>query len=342
MKSSGLFIYLSLTLMPLTLFSQQTTIKGFVDVLGSYQQEKVSFGLGEQDLFITSDLTDRISFLGESVFKFGSTSPTFFNVSIERIVVRYNIKGNHNLLIGKHHTPLNYWNDTYHHGRVLFPTIYRPSLFAAGIIPLHTTGISLQGQNLGKVRFGYDVMVGNGIGSSEISDNDKYKSITAAVHIRPKDKLRIGASVYYDMISPGAVSHHTTLDSTDLLTTQMIYTGSLSYFGKRFELLTEGSMVSNKNDSAGMTNSIGFYAYGGVNFAKKFTGYVRYDMLQFGDGDLYFTQSDRFTMLAGLRYQINYLVVVKLEYQYDENDFKIATPAKKSTQMVTAQLAIGF
>src|SRR5215467_4416242 len=131
---------------------QRTQIRGFLDVLTGLQDDKVSFTLGEQDLFITSELSDRFSFLGESVFKFTAGTPTTFSVSIERAIVKYNFMGNHNLLIGKHHTPINYWNDTYHHGRVLFPTIYRPLLFEADIIPLHTTGVDLQGQNLGNLK----------------------------------------------------------------------------------------------------------------------------------------------------------------------------------------------
>ena len=113
-------------------------------------------------------------------------------MSIERVVIKYNFAGNHNLLIGKHHTPLNYWNDSYHHGRVFFPTIYRPLLFDAEIIPLHTTGISLQGHDLGNLKFGYDFMLGNGLGSTEVLDNDKNKSVSAAIHIKPADRLRIG------------------------------------------------------------------------------------------------------------------------------------------------------
>jgi len=98
-------------------FAQSTQIKGFVDVTTTYQNNKVSFGFDEQDLFITSVLSDKISFLGESVFKFTPSSPTQYSVSIERVIINYNIKGNHNLIMGKVHTPLNYWNDSYHHGR---------------------------------------------------------------------------------------------------------------------------------------------------------------------------------------------------------------------------------
>ena len=199
---SQLFLFIACQFIVFVCRGQETQIRGFAEVLAAYQDadKKVSFGLGEQDLFITSELTDRFSFLGESVFKFSASSPTQFDVSIERIVVKYNIKGNHNILVGKHHTPINYWNDTYHHGRVFFPTIYRPDLFADHFIPLHTTGISIQGHDLGKLKLGYDLMVGNGIGSAETSDNDKAKSLTAAVSIKPVEHLRIGISFYTDKI----------------------------------------------------------------------------------------------------------------------------------------------
>ncbi|HEX8349760.1 MAG TPA: hypothetical protein VF598_07350, partial [Hymenobacter sp.] len=175
--------------------AQRTQIRGFVDAYTYYQNGKINFGFGEQDLFITSEISERLSFLGETVFKYSLDSPTDFNISIERVILKYNYLGNHSVLIGKHHTPVNYWNDTYHHGRVFFPTIDRPLLFAQGIIPLHTTGVDLQGQNLGRLRFGYDVLVGNGLGSGDIDDNNAFKSFTVAMHVKPRDGFRIGASI---------------------------------------------------------------------------------------------------------------------------------------------------
>ena len=44
-------------------------------------------------------------------------------------------------------------------------------------------------------------MVGNGLGSEDVLDNDKRKSITAAVHIKPVEGLRIGVSWYNDEMS---------------------------------------------------------------------------------------------------------------------------------------------
>ena len=246
-KISFVFFFISICS---PLFAQQTQIKGFVDALTTLENGKVSFGFGEQDLFITSELSDRISFLGESVFKWTPTTPTEFSISIERIVIKYNFYGNHNLLIGKHHTPINYWNDTYHHGRVFFPTIERPLLFAANIIPLHTTGVSLQGHDLGDIKFGYDFMVGNGIGSEEISDNDKRKSVTAAVHIKPIQNLRIGASFYNDVLAKGATTHDNRVINWKV--NQNLFTGSVAYFGKKFEFLGESTLAMNHTDTTGL------------------------------------------------------------------------------------------
>ena len=314
-------------------FAQTTQIRGFIDGLTSYQNGKASFGFGEQDLFITSELHDRISFLGESVFKYTPSSPTEFSVSIERVVIKYNFSGNHNLLIGKHHTPLNYWNDNFHHGRVFFPTIERPLLFAANIVPLHTTGASIQGHDLGKLKFGYDFMVGNGLGSGEVDDNDKYKSVTAAIHIKPADKLRIGLSYYHDVISKGADIHDKVINWR---VDQTLLTGSIAYFGKKFELLTESTLGINKTDTTGSKQTLASYLYSGYRVSEKITPYVRLDNLNFQEGEIYFTKDNTTSFVAGIRYSINYLAVVKLEYQHQHSS------VQGNIDKVTAQFAIGF
>lgn len=312
---------------------QTTQIRGFIDGLTTYEKGKASFGFGEQDLFITAELHDRISFLGESVFKFTASTPTEFSVSIERVVIKYNVAGNHNILIGKHHTPLNYWNDTYHHGRVFFPTIDRPILFAANIIPLHTTGASIQGHDLGKLKFGYDFMVGNGLGSPEVSDNDKYKSITAAVHIKPADHLRLGLSYYHDVISKGANVHENVINWK---VNQNLYSASIAYFGKKFELLTEGTLAYNKTDTTGSKRTLASYLYTGYRVSKKITPYVRLDNINYQEGEIYYHKNNTTSFIGGIRYNINFLAVVKLEYQYQH------TEIDGDMNKITAQFAIGF
>jgi hypothetical protein len=314
--------------------AQNTTIRGFADVSSSYEKSKLSFGFGEQDLFITSEITDRISFLGESVFKFDPTSATEFGVSIERIVLKYNFFGNHNILAGKHHTPINYWNDTYHHGRVFFPTIDRPLLFNADIIPLHTTGVSFQGMNLGELKFGYDVMVGNGIGASSVQDNDKSKSLTLAAHIKPADRLQIGASYYHDAISKGATLHNG--EQVKWNVNQNLVTGSVAYFGRKFEVLAESTTGFNHTDTTGTKTTNASYLYSGYRITDKWTPYIRLDRLHYQNGELLFHKNNTTAFLMGIRYQISYLAVLKLEYQFYRSEMD------GDQNRIVAQFAVGF
>lgn len=323
--------------------AQRTHIRGFVDAYTSYQKGKLNFGLGEQDLFITSEINERLSFLGETVCKYSLDSPTDFDISIERIILKYNYAGNHSILIGKHHTPINYWNDTYHHGRVFFPTIDRPLIFSQGIIPLHTTGVSLQGQNLGQMRFGYDVMLGNGLGSGDIEDNNLFKSLTVAMHVKPRDGFRIGASLYHDVISKGSTVHNHSGGTSTMLpnkVNQNIITGSIAFtdsiFSKEIELLAESSMAMNKSDSLGVQNAVASYAYAGIRLTEKIIPYVRIDDIRYKNNEVYFMNNDIQSYVGGIRYELNYLAVIKLEYQHSKAHMS-TVPDK-----VIFQIAVGF
>lgn len=312
--------------------AQNTQIRGFVDVTAGYNK-KATFGFGEQDLFITSTINDRISFLGETVFKYDSTENTEFAISVERVIITYNLYGNHDAVAGKVHTPLNYWNDTYHHGRVFFPTIDRPMLFQARIVPMHTTGVGLQGNDLGKARFGYNLFVGNGLGSGEVADNDQAKSVSAAVHIKPVDRMKLGLSYYYDYISEGA-DVHGMIAHTDV--NQHLMTGSAAMFGKKFEFLTEGTVGLNHTDMGGTKTTLAGYAYAGYKIKERYVPYLRYDNIQYENGEMFYMKNNTQSFVAGFRFEISYLAVIKLEYQHI--NYEIGADVDK----VTAQFAIGF
>lgn len=314
-----------------------------MDVVSYYQNGKLNFGLGEQDLFITSEISQRLSFLGETVFKYSFDSPTSFDISVERIILKYNYAGNHSILIGKHHTPINYWNDTYHHGRVFFPTVDRPLLFSQGFIPLHTTGISLQGQNLGRLRFGYDAMLGNGLGSNDIEDNNAFKSVTLAVHVKPTDGLRIGASLYHDVISKGSNIHNHyggTIAVAPNRINQDIITGSIVYndsiFSKKFELLAESSATMNRSDSLGTQRATASYIYAGLRITDKVIPCIRIDDIRYDNKEVYYLNNNIRSYVGGLRYEINYLAVLKFEYQHTKSQ------TYNSSDNIIFQIAVGF
>jgi len=312
---------------------QNTHIRGFMEVDAAYHDKKMTFGFGEQDLFITSQLNDRFSFLGEAVFKYVPASPTEFGVSIERAIVKYNYSGNNNLLLGKQHTPINFWNDTYHHGRVFYPTIERPLLFPANFIPLHTTGVAAEGHDLGNIRFGYNLLIGNGLGSSDVANNDERVSVTAAVHIKPVENLKLGVSYYNDVISANATVNDRIIP---VQVHQQLFTGSISYFGKKFELLTEGTLALDKTDSTGTQHDWASYLYAGYRVTDKFVPYIRLDNLQYGSGEVYYIKNNTRSYIVGMRYYVDYLLVLKLEYQ------NLHTEIQGQTFAVTFQIAVGF
>jgi hypothetical protein len=261
--------------------------------------------------------------------------------------MKYNIKGNHNILFGKHHTPVNYWNDSYHHGRVLFPTIFRPEMFGKGVIPLHTTGIRFQGQNLGKLRFGYDALIGNGTASTDALDFNKPKSIMLGVNMTPVDHLRFGLTYYHDNIQAQTVQHHTTnVAKKDI--DQSLYSASVSYFGNKFELLAEASVGMNAYNDTLVDGAItevnpvspAGYLYAGYRIKQKFVPYVRVDVLEFDHDEMLFSNNTQRGGVFGLRYEINYLAVVKLEYGYMETwheDVQLS-----HTNTLNFQFAVGF
>lgn len=315
--------------------AQNTQIRGFIDGITTYQKGQVSFGFEEQDLFITSQITDRISFLGETVFKFTEGSPTDFGVSVERVIFKYNYAGNNSILFGKHHTPIDYWNESYHHGRVFYPTIYRPLLFDANIIPLHTTGIDFQGENLGDLKFGYDLLIGNGLGSTDVQDNDKAKSITASLHFEPIDKLRIGGSWYNDQVAKGAIPHGFTLPITHQVN-QNLVTASVAYFGKRYELLAESTMAFNHTDTTGTKQTNASYVYAGIRLTDKLVPYAKVEKITYQQGEQYYITDNTTSFIGGIRYEISYLAVLKLEYEHDNRAIE------GHINKITAQFAIGF
>jgi hypothetical protein len=189
--------------------AQETTIRGFTDVTvgGSNRPGANSaFGLGQFDLYVTSKVADRVSFLGETVFEFDDAGGEFI-VDVERVIVSYEASHLLRLAGGKHHTPLGYWNNAYHHGTLLQPTIQRPLLMRfedeGGILPIHTTGLLVAGRDISPLHLGYDVMVGNGIGGSPTSDANQAKSVTVALSSELTSALQVGVNLYTDRVATG-------------------------------------------------------------------------------------------------------------------------------------------
>jgi hypothetical protein len=328
-------------LQTLVVTSQNTVIRGYANMDVRYQEANPNlyFLLGEQDLFITREITDRIDFLGESVFKYSPQSPTTFNVSLERLIISYNYKGNHSILLGKHHTPFSYWNDTYHHGRVFFPTAERPLLFSEGLIEYHTTGIAFQGANLGDYNIGYNVMIGNGIGSQDVLDDNNSKSLTLNLTAKPTHGMKFGLTAYRDHFSSKARNHHIDQHDHDTVKaydiTQMAGGAFFKYKKKKIHILSEAHLINNNHDSIGRTMNKSMYAYFGYKIKDSYIPYIKFDYTSIDKAELFYRGLDTKLLTLGVAYEFGYLAIAKLEYNRIVTDFR-------ELNSVNLQIAVGF
>lgn len=288
------------------------------DSLDSY------FSIGEHDFFITANLSSRISFLGEYVVRFNSGSGTAFLPSIERSFIKFNYINNHSVIAGKVHTPVNYWNDVYHHGRLLFPVIDRPFSFSY-LVPLHTLGIQFQGQNLGKSGFGYDLVLGNGVASTDNFQGGVNPSVTAALHIKPVSGMRIGLSYYANRLGRNFSGPHIGHNLTPIGTQQKPYKGSLdiqlisssfAWFDKKIELLNEFSFNQSRTDSLGRALSFANFSYFGYRLSDHQVPYVLLDYVHTSEKDLHVYPVEMLKAALGYRYEFNYLINLKAQLEH--------------------------
>lgn len=316
---------------------QQTEFRGFTDVtFGASRQpgEHAGFALGQFDLYITSRLADQLTFLGETVFEYDGGD---FGVDVERLSVTYAPREYFRVSVGKHHTPIGYWNTAYHHGRLMQPAITRPMMFRfedeGGILPVHTVGVAVAGQNISPLHLGYDVMVGNGVGASPEGDNDNAKSVTLAAHSRLTSAFTIGASFNHDRIATGTLA--LTGDSLPEPVTQRVAGGYLAYTGSPVELIAEYQRITHTSASTGSHATDAYVGHAGYRFGTV-VPYVEHDVVQSVAGDPYYPLMDLQRDILGARYELSMAASLRLELQRR----KLA--AGDYTNDVVAQIAIGF
>lgn len=310
------------------------------------------FSVGEHDFFVTAKLNNRISFLGEYVIRFNGNSATAFLPSIERSFIKFNYVNNHSIIAGKVHTPVNFWNDTYHHGRLLFPVIDRPLSFNY-LVPLHTLGIQIQGQNLGRLGFGYDLMAGNGIASTDNFQSGINPAICLALHIKPVPGMRIGASFYRNQLNrnfSGAHIGHAITPGGNLLNlyrgplNYQMYSSSFAFFGKPLEVLNEFSFNRTRTDSLGTAFNFANFLYLGYRLNDRHIPFLLVDYIHTSEKDLHVYPIEMLKAALGFRYEFSYLINLKaqLEHIWTQNASGHLENHRLGALGLRLQLAYGF
>lgn len=315
--------------------AQTARIGGFADIRAqsNHAWEAAGFSLGQFDLFITSKLGDKVDFLAETVFESNGGE---FQVDVERLIASYSASNHLTISAGRLHTPIGYWNNGYHHGALVQPTIERPLLFRfeddGGVLPVHSVGIELSGHELTSARVGFEVMVANGVGGSAVGDNNQGKAVVAAIHAQPTSALRFGLSYYADQLSAATLTPRG--DSLAADATLGIGGGFVHLEQGNLELLAEAQRGSTRvgGDRRGTWMWTG---YAGVTFGT-ITPYVRWDGIAPESGDRYFASDDRRLFVAGGRYDLAAAAVLKLEWQTR------TTGSSPRMSRLVAQFAIGF
>jgi hypothetical protein len=294
-------------------------ITGFADVgFSATDQPGVNsgFNLGQFVLHMASPLSKKISYFGEVSM---TASATGYSVEVERSIVRYDYNDAFKLSFGRYHTPINYWNNAFHHGSWLQTTISRPEMiqFGGRFQPVHFVGFLTEG-NLpsGAAGLNYFVGVGNGRGSiisrgGDASDVNNNRAWLLGMNSRPAGVygLEFGGSVYRDRLTPGPGQDYR----------EWISTAHLAWTRETPEILAEFANVHHSEISTGRAfNSQAFYVQLGYRLPwqdNKWKPYYRFEYTNTPLSDPILNVPDLVQSTLGIRYDISDFAAFKSEYR---------------------------
>lgn len=333
-------------------------IRGFGDVTlrgdnyhppAPFVPDKTTFTLGQLDLFVTSDISDRFKFLSEIVFEAGPDNvygvnrdiANEFGVDVERYLLTYSPNEFFNLSAGRYHTAIGYYNTAYHHSTWLQTTTGRPLMFAfedqGGILPIHNVGVEAYGRiPSGPLGLHYVAEVGNGRESrspiteepvQNIVSDKNHKAVNFELFAEPTavPGLRVGFSAYHDLLvpltSPFAVG-------------QTILAAHAIYSIPSFEWLNEALVVRHTPDGGHTYQTPAWYSQVSKRFGS-YRPYFRYQYINASPNEPVFPDIGlRAGPSAGLRYDANESVALKLQYDF--------TSLRNQSSVQGLQAQVGF
>jgi hypothetical protein len=327
-------------------------IRGFGDYSFHGDNQKgtaTAFSLGQIDLFMTSDISDRFRFVTDLVFEKGRGNN--YEEDLERVLLEYRHSDYFNLAVGRYHTAIGYYNLAFRHSSWFQTATGRPFLFLfedeGGILPTHNVGASASGGiPSGKLGLHYIAEVGNGRGPmpgaqsvQNFVDNNHHKSIDFSFFSRPDaiPGLQVGLSVYRDVLSP----HFSTRVGETILDTYAVLARST------FEWLNEALLIRHARQGLPRVfNTPGFYTQISERLGS-FRPYFRYQYVNAPDNEPIFLPAYNISVglqhgpSFGLRYDAGESVAFKLQYDYTSLR-RQQTITQQSISQLTLQLGFAF
>lgn len=318
---------------------------------------------GESALFVTGNLTGKLSFLGE--FTYVAPKYTDKSFSAHRYRIRYEFNRDNAVSFGKMHTPVNYWNDNFHHGRIFFPTINRPRSFNL-FIPIHEVGVRFSGMSPMVDGVGYDIVLGTGQSEGDDAFGSGVQSYTVNFNWAPSPDSRAIVSYYRDTILDHAdnpfhaghnhgVGDHMGMDHMDMGHDGMhmgmpmeaadsgtdedipyeLLSFSLHHENEYWRTLTEIS--TNRTDGGDWNWAV--YQYAGYHISEEFSVYALYDYINVGDSETHFRPGSERRAGLGLEWFVTNTTSFKLEARSEDTD---QDPIRIHGNVLEAQLSFAF
>jgi hypothetical protein len=303
-------------------------LAGFGDIDFARQEHTEgprNFSLGQFVLHLTSQMSSRVTFLGEISFSArtdagtGTPPAPGYNVEIERMIVRFDRSDRLRVSVGRYHTPINYWNTQFHHGQWLQTTISRPEMiqFGGKFLPVHFVGALVEGVvPAGGLNIGYTGGVGNGRGNiisrgGDAGDNNTDLSYLGGLTTKPDALFGLEAGVSFLADTIGATG------GTKI--PEQIVAAHVAYSKETPEFIAEFASVRHDIPGTGPLWSHAYYLQGAYRFGfdnRKWKGYYRFEHIGIPPGDIAFATVpllDGSTL--GVRYDASAYAAIKVEYR---------------------------
>jgi len=333
-KTIGLAVGMACTTM-MTLPAQAFEFSAFGDTyLMDATNDTRHFGFGGLDLFVRHDIDPSTEALIEYVFENDGSS---FVLDVERLYIKRKINENFSVGAGRFHSPLGYWNNTYHHGVLLQDTVTRPSFLdfedgEAAILPTHAVGLDLTGK---AGPLGYEVSIGNStfldtspaaappeIGIGNVGDYSDDKTIFAHLTYDIAD-VNLGLSLMNNSIVESNPLGTRGVAVGDELIGQTVTGLDARYSYDKLDVLAEYFMMTNDSQATlvgdGKSHdATAYYVQASYQVNDKFRPTYRYESLSFDATDDYFVilgRSEYTASVVALRYELDESNAVSLEYK---------------------------
>ena len=302
-------------------------LSGFSDVKFAASDDRdpdasSGFQEGQFVLHVVSRLSGRFEFFAELSL---TARDSQYSTEVERGIIKFTYNDYLKVSAGRFHTPVNWWNNAFHHGQWLQTSIDRPEMtrFGGEFIPVHFVGAMVEGNvPSGPAHLGYVFGAGNGRGENPVragdaGDVNNNRALLFKVFSRPARpyRLEVGGSYYVDKVSITGLEE----SDEDLASLYIVWSSETpEVLGEYSRLRRQGEVTRVSVDSTAWYVQV---AYRLPWLDQRLKPYARYERIDLDEADPVFVGlTDQRGYLVGLRADVASFVALKAEYRHQKID----------------------